>query len=315
METICSLDVTDFPFDKQTCTITLGSWQYPAAALEMFCKHKGVDTSSYAKHSQWDLKGYLIVFKKYIYFSLILQGGSQKNQVCFSLKSVDNSFELIFNNSELNCRQLLRNLFSTTLNLISNRLLNTSFVLGTSCEEKLFKLDGEAFSSLTFTMKFQRLDNFYIRNLILPNGILLALSSLVFFLPSEDSGRIGFGMTVALSLFFNLVIVFDYIPETSKTFPSLCTYFLVSICLCAFAILLAAVSVNIFNATDDLDSKNEPLEDEQGRPYIVPEPKKRKMCGKGCLTKAKMKFIDRLCGVIYFICTTSYTLPILWKTF
>ena len=57
MNTICSLDVTDFPFDKQTCQITLGSWQYPAKEVELFCKDEGVDTSSYAAHSQWDLKG------------------------------------------------------------------------------------------------------------------------------------------------------------------------------------------------------------------------------------------------------------------
>ena len=83
-----------------------------------------------------------------------------------------------------------------------------------------------------------------MRNLILPNALLLALSSLTFFLPGESGDRIAFGATVTLALCVNLVIVIDFIPETSKTFPNLCNYYLASIFCSGFSLLLATISLN-----------------------------------------------------------------------
>ena len=95
-------------------------------------------------------------------------------------------------------------------------------------------------------MEYKRLPGFYVRNLLLPNALLLSLSGLIFFLPCEGGERVGFGITVTLALCVNLVIVIEFIPETSKTIPEICDYFLVSIFLSGCSLLLAAVILNLY---------------------------------------------------------------------
>ena len=56
METICSMDVTDFPFDQQVCQISLGSWQYSYKEVRTLCSQKNLDKSIFTPNSQWQLK-------------------------------------------------------------------------------------------------------------------------------------------------------------------------------------------------------------------------------------------------------------------
>ena len=59
MKTTCSMDVTNFPFDSQTCEITIGSWQYSSAELRMSCDDE-LDLNAYIPDSLWDLQGFSI---------------------------------------------------------------------------------------------------------------------------------------------------------------------------------------------------------------------------------------------------------------
>ena len=117
--------------------------------------------------------------------------------------------------------------------------------LESSCERREIVSKGHRFSYLTFSASFKRLSDFYIRNLLLPNAGLLALSSLIFILPADGGDRIGFGVTLTLSLCVNLMIVTDFIPETSKTIPEICNYFLINIFLSSLSIALATLSINM----------------------------------------------------------------------
>ena len=92
---------------------------------------------------------------------------------------------------------------------------------------------------------YKRLNTFYTKNLLLPNALLLGVTALVFFLPVDCGERIGYGVTLTLALCVNLMIVTEYIPETSRTFPDVGNYFLNSIILSGIAIILAAISINI----------------------------------------------------------------------
>ena len=166
------------------------------------------------------------------------------------------------------------------------------------------------------------MDKFYVQNIILPTGILLALSSLIFFLPSELSDRIGYGITVTLALCVNLVIVIDFIPETSRTIPSLCTYFLVCICLSGFSILLSTVSLNIASSKSQTENStdSEAVVHEHGvngKPRKVDKQvsKLGKFFEKQFNLKIQepTKLFDRVAGVIYLLITTAYTVYFLWK--
>ena len=57
METTCKMDVRKFPFDSQTCKITIGSWQYSANEVDIFCAEPELNIASYVSHTQWELKG------------------------------------------------------------------------------------------------------------------------------------------------------------------------------------------------------------------------------------------------------------------
>ena len=56
IETTCSMDVTNFPFDSQTCEIAMGSWQYTTAEMRMSCDNE-LNLDAYIPDSLWDLKG------------------------------------------------------------------------------------------------------------------------------------------------------------------------------------------------------------------------------------------------------------------
>ena len=57
-ETMCALDVTNFPFDTQSCEIVIGSWQYFENEVNITCMP--IDLSSYMEDSLWTLKGQLL---------------------------------------------------------------------------------------------------------------------------------------------------------------------------------------------------------------------------------------------------------------
>ena len=88
---------------------------------------------------------------------------------------------------------------------------------------------------ISVSVVYKRLSLFYVENLILPNALLLALSSLTFFIPGDNGEKISFGVTVTLALCVNLTLVTSFVPQTSTTFPRICTYFFLSIVLFSLA--------------------------------------------------------------------------------
>ena len=208
------------------------------------------------------------------------------------------------------------------------KILQTKFCLGTACERlEITYLVGK-FSSIKFTINYERLNSFYIRNIILPNAVLLALSSLTFFLPSEIGERVGFGVTVTLALCVNLIIVIDFVPETSKTIPNICNYFLISIFLSGFSIFLATISINVNFWTDPANCpkvcsnkvkenrrelSNSEFSSSQSSEASFSGKKRSVGCCCGNMTRREkirrfMKMFDIGFGTIYFVMTTCYTI-------
>ncbi len=154
---------------------------------------------------------------------------------------------------------------------------------------------------MVFTLELERLNTYYIRNLILPNAILLALSSLIFFLPCEACERIGFGVTVTLALCVNLLIVVDFVPETSKSIPNISSYFLASIFFSCISLSIATVSISVF-------TWNSKREDAKATAYL--HDKAEPASGKNwCLNN--LTAVDIAIGVVYLIGTTAYTVAFL----
>ena len=134
-----------------------------------------------------------------------------------------------------------------------------------------------------------------------------------------------YGITVTLALCVNLVIVIDFIPETSRTIPSLCTYFLVSICLSGFSILLSAVSLNVTScnaknhapcrpkcAADNLELEVQNYDVRDNRASGNQKWSAGSEGRTGCTVRNSMTNLGRIVGVIYSAITTLYTLSFVW---
>lgn len=53
--TACSIDVTYFPFDRQICKLTFGSWIYSGKHLEVFASSSSADVSTFLNNNEWRL--------------------------------------------------------------------------------------------------------------------------------------------------------------------------------------------------------------------------------------------------------------------
>ena len=56
LKTRCSINVSGFPYDNQTCTIVLGSWQYDNSRLIFSANDTVLNTANYVTNPTWILK-------------------------------------------------------------------------------------------------------------------------------------------------------------------------------------------------------------------------------------------------------------------
>ena len=155
--------------------------------------------------------------------------------------------------------------------------------------------------------------------------------------------RIGFGVTLTLALCVNLMIVTEFIPETSKTIPEVCNYFLCNMFLSSASIAMATFSINLHLWIEKRQlrleiSQRKPLDgrsNQQNRPSqdlannnfteVVEDQNNRRKVNKtknnvclieaqgaeleGCKRKQSklMVQVDIAVAILYFIGTTTYS--------
>ena len=194
-----------------------------------------------------------------------------------------------------------------------------------TCAEVVHQYSGGEFGIIHLTVTFKRLSKFYVQNLILPNAVLLSLCTLTFFIPGEIGEKVSFGVTLTLALCVNLMIVTDFVPETSKTFPKICTYFLLSIVFSCISIVIATLSIN-FKGHRPIGKKYEiaqPMnaEENQTAPnFFNSDETKKRIFGKKMINFltiiAKVltrKKIDMILGALYFVATSIFTFSFIYS--
>ncbi|XP_075678940.1 acetylcholine receptor subunit beta-like 1 [Dermatophagoides pteronyssinus] len=55
MKTICEIDLTEWPFDQQTCLFRFASWTYDGDALNLVNVSDKIDLTSFSENSEWDI--------------------------------------------------------------------------------------------------------------------------------------------------------------------------------------------------------------------------------------------------------------------
>jgi hypothetical protein len=60
LKSTCLFDLTDFPFDTQTCVLKFGSWSYDSSKINLSIDKNTIDLSNFRKHNEWDLVNYSV---------------------------------------------------------------------------------------------------------------------------------------------------------------------------------------------------------------------------------------------------------------
>lgn len=68
IKTICTIDITYFPFDEQKCNITFGSWSYTKSILDMRLARDTADLDRYTPSGEWKLVS-LHTVKNTVYYT------------------------------------------------------------------------------------------------------------------------------------------------------------------------------------------------------------------------------------------------------
>jgi len=143
----CEADVSQYPFDEQTCYFPIVPWNYLPRELSILPLADHVNMDRYVPHNVWEIKD-TAVWKPYV----------EKQEV------------------------------------------------------------------LVFKFNLKRNSGFYLLNLIFPICVLGIMNLFVFLLPPESGERVGYSITVLLSIVVFLTITSNSLPGTSE--PRMPTIFL-----------------------------------------------------------------------------------------
>ena len=67
VKSLCKVDVTYFPFDEQTCTLTFGSWAFHGWDLNISKFAPEGDLSSYVPNVEWEVTGVPAIRHEVVY--------------------------------------------------------------------------------------------------------------------------------------------------------------------------------------------------------------------------------------------------------
>ena len=57
MKTVCSMHMTDFPYDSHTCEVTITPWQYDNTEVVLECVGENIDMANFDKSMEWEVTG------------------------------------------------------------------------------------------------------------------------------------------------------------------------------------------------------------------------------------------------------------------
>ncbi|XP_060553777.1 neuronal acetylcholine receptor subunit alpha-2-like [Ruditapes philippinarum] len=114
-------------------------------------------------------------------------------------------------------------------------------VTGTSVTNRTRSLSGYQLPAIDFTLELKRKYSYYLLNMLLPVIILATMAPFVFILPVESGEKIGFALTILLSLSVVMTIVSDSIPPTSTHICVLSVYLLMTFILCSVQTLVTVL--------------------------------------------------------------------------
>ncbi|XP_066921000.1 neuronal acetylcholine receptor subunit beta-3-like isoform X2 [Clytia hemisphaerica] len=96
------------------------------------------------------------------------------------------------------------------------------------------------FSVISYTLSMSRVSLYYFMYILLPLVSLAFLFLLVFHIPADSGERMGFGVTILLSITVYLLVISEKLPEKSNDAPMLGICFITIFYILIFALMMAA---------------------------------------------------------------------------
>nr|XP_014345289.1 PREDICTED: 5-hydroxytryptamine receptor 3A-like [Latimeria chalumnae] len=172
----CNLDVEKFPFDTQTCRLTIGPYLHRVEEITMLTKENSSVLTQQSKANLITVEEWKFLGLEVWNTSEIYTGGKETLIVHFDALSI---------------KSLLMMMAVLTM-------LMTVMEVATS-----------------LMIHIQRRPMLYIFNFILPSAFMLLLDILSFFIPEASGEKLGFKITVILGFSVLLLILNDILPTTS----------------------------------------------------------------------------------------------------
>ena len=102
------------------------------------------------------------------------------------------------------------------------------------------------YSSLTYTIEFQRKSLYMILFVIIPIFVLGFLNTLVFLVKPDTGEKLSYSMTVLLANALFLVIVAESLPKVSKPIPNLCIMVVANFATSVVISMLSVLNVYLY---------------------------------------------------------------------
>ena len=106
-----------------------------------------------------------------------------------------------------------------------------------------FNCCPEPFASIKYKLELSRKSLYYFLYVILPLVALAFLFLLVFHIPYDSGERMGFGVTILLSITVYLLVISDKLPEKSTNTPLLGVCFIIVFFILCAALGLATITI------------------------------------------------------------------------
>ena len=109
-------------------------------------------------------------------------------------------------------------------------------------ERQTFACCPYTFSTITYSLELERISLYYFLYILAPLIALSFLFLVVFHIPPESGERMGYGITVLLSLTVYLLVISEKLPEKSDSVPILGTCFLINFYLLCTSLAFSAAT-------------------------------------------------------------------------
>ena len=107
----------------------------------------------------------------------------------------------------------------------------------------------DPFSVIKYRFSLRRMALYYFLYIILPLVSQVFLFLMVFHIPCENGERMGFGVTILLSITVYLLVISEKLPEKSDDRPMLGICFIIEFYVLSLALVIAAIIVKLSNRT------------------------------------------------------------------